>query len=170
MIPPLGLATVFTLHLFSPPTPNTNTKGYAWWYGPRGRAASTRAPASCKTLSCWALSKLAAFVPCHSACRLELFLSVVLLPESKRPTRCSALFFSCLFLGGVGWGREELYIRVYEIQPFAFYFLNIYFFFACAGSLLLCKLSSSCREWGLLPSCSRQLFIVVASLVAELGF
>ena len=36
--------------------------------------------------------------------------------------------------------------------------------FGCAGSLLLCGLSSSCGDPGLLPSCSAQ-----ASLIVEHG-
>ena len=39
-----------------------------------------------------------------------------------------------------------------------FFFFLVYFFlyFGCAGSSLLCRLFSSCHEWGLLFSCSAQ--------------
>ena len=42
-----------------------------------------------------------------------------------------------------------------------------FFFFGCAGSSLLYGLFSGCSEWGLLSSCSAELLIVVAPLVAE---
>ena len=41
------------------------------------------------------------------------------------------------------------------------------FIFGHAGSLLLCKLSSSCGEWGLLASCGARASIAVASLAAH---
>ena len=47
----------------------------------------------------------------------------------------------------------------------------LFFFFSsfdCAGSLVLCRLFSSCGEWGLLSSCGAQA-IVVAFLVADMG-
>ena len=44
-----------------------------------------------------------------------------------------------------------------------------FFFFGCAGSLLLCGLFSSCRQQGLLSSCCAQGLIVVASLITEHG-
>ena len=51
-----------------------------------------------------------------------------------------------------------------------FFFLNnfIYLFiFGCAGSSLLCRLSSSCCEWGLYVVAVNELLIAVTSLVAE---
>ena len=170
MIPPLGLTTVFTLHLLSPPTPNTNTKGSAWWYGPRGRAASTRAPASCKTLSCSEPSQ--SWQPSFHviqhvdwSCFYVWYCS-----QNPRGLPGALLYFFPVFFGGVGQGQGGV-IDQSLWDPAICLLLFIYLFiFGCAGSLLSCTLSSSCREWGLLPSCSRQLFIVVASLVAELRF
>ena len=43
------------------------------------------------------------------------------------------------------------------------------YFFACAGSLLLCRLFSSYREWGLLCVAVCGLLSVEASLEAERG-
>ena len=39
--------------------------------------------------------------------------------------------------------------------------------FYCAGSLLCCRLFSSCCEWGLLSGCSAWAFLEVVSLVTE---
>ena len=50
----------------------------------------------------------------------------------------------------------------------SFFFLSIYLFiFGCAGSLLLCRLSSHCIEWGQSPVEVRGLLIEVASLIVE---
>ena len=46
------------------------------------------------------------------------------------------------------------------------FFKNI-FIFGCAGSLLLCRLFSSCGEQGLLFTATRDFLIVVTSLAVE---
>ena len=55
------------------------------------------------------------------------------------------------------------------ILKFFIYFLfkKIIYCFDCAESLLLHRLFSSCREWGVLFSCGARLLIAVAPLVLE---
>ena len=72
----------------------------------------------------------------------------------------------CLY---VAEKSRALQNKLLRLSSFSFFFSFSFYFFGYVGSSLLCRLSFSCGERGLLFVVVHRLLIAVASLVAEHG-
>lgn len=112
-----GACYTLVLYLFSPPTPNTNTKASALIVGPKRQGCLQHSQALLQNPSyCGPSERQPVFhVTRHTEWR-SFYVWCELLPESKRPTRCPGSFLVleatrctvCLLFGGDVLGERGL--------------------------------------------------------------